>query len=426
MTARTVLFCTVGGSHQPIVKAIQGVRPEFVCFVCSLDDPATGATGSWKQVEGEGLVIKAAPKDAKPSLPNIPTQTGLERERFTVLKVPADNFDAIYDTVRQQMRVQRGDRDRIVADYTGGTKTMSAALAVAALDEGADLYIVGGARPDLDRVADGTESVMSVPAGAVRFRREIERALTPWKRHAYAEAEVRLVALHPPSRQDCMALHARARGMSRVFARWDAFAHMKAWQELAPFRDLLCRRGHAGLVEALRALKGEDAKGEALRIVDLWRNAERRAAAGRFDDAVARWYRMVEWAAQWLLRVRADISTADVPQEKALDEMRADRDGRIKVGLMDAWQLAARWADKGGYVADFWKENEHVVRDHVKLRNDSVLAHGFRSLGWQEWEKVREWTVSRFLGWWKDVADIRRLPDQLPNDGEAFFSDLET
>ncbi len=421
---RTVLFCTVGSTHQPILAAIRGVRPDFVCFVCSEDDPATGAKGSWVQIEGEGMVIKASPKDPKPTLPNIPAQLGLAREHYAVLRVPADDFDRIYEAVRREMQARREDAMRILADYTGGTKTMSAALVAAALDEGAELHVISGARPNLDRVADGTEIAMHVSAGLARFQREIARALAPWRRYAYAEAEELLASLQSPSAQEFQALHARARGMSRVFALWDAFAHADAWREAEPLRVLLGRAGYQQLLGTLRTLARDDAKGEALRIADLWRNAERRAEARRFDDAVARWYRMVEWAPQWLLATRAGMETSDVPQEKALEGMQPGTDGRIRAGLMDAWRLAVRWADRHGDVAEFWKMHEGTVRDLVRLRNGSVLAHGFKSLGKQDWERVAKWTVSEFLPWWKEVAGIRDIPEQLPNDGEAFLGRL--
>ena len=68
-----VLLCTVGGSHEPILHAIKSVAPEYVCFFCTEGDPQIGQRGSDVQVVGEGKVIKAKPKNEKPTLPNIPT-----------------------------------------------------------------------------------------------------------------------------------------------------------------------------------------------------------------------------------------------------------------------------------------------------------------------------------------------------------------
>ena len=53
--------------------------------------------------------------------------------------------------------------------------------------------------------------------------------------------------------------------------------------------------------------------------LDLWRNAERRAVQGRYDDAVARCYRMVEWTAQWLLRTRCNVSAVLLTWNSSVD-----------------------------------------------------------------------------------------------------------
>jgi hypothetical protein len=51
----TTLYLTVGGSHQPLVTAIQSLRPQRVVFFCTDRDPATDQPGSRTQVEGKGL-----------------------------------------------------------------------------------------------------------------------------------------------------------------------------------------------------------------------------------------------------------------------------------------------------------------------------------------------------------------------------------
>ena len=76
----TILICTVGGSHQPIVSAIKEQSPDHVVFICTDKDPATGRPGSIIQITGAGNCIRANPQDEKPTLPNIPAQTGLSAE----------------------------------------------------------------------------------------------------------------------------------------------------------------------------------------------------------------------------------------------------------------------------------------------------------------------------------------------------------
>ena len=57
MTQSSILICTVGGSHQPIVTGILQHRPSFVHFLCS--DDAGKLKGSYTQVIGEGNATPA-------------------------------------------------------------------------------------------------------------------------------------------------------------------------------------------------------------------------------------------------------------------------------------------------------------------------------------------------------------------------------
>jgi len=123
-----ILICTVGGAHEPILTALRQTTPDFTCFVCTGPDPATGRPGSDVQILGKGKCIKARPTDEKPSLSNITTQAGLREEQYEVVRVPADDLDEVFrilcDTI--QNLGQRFPGARLLADYTGGTKTMTA------------------------------------------------------------------------------------------------------------------------------------------------------------------------------------------------------------------------------------------------------------------------------------------------------------
>lgn len=187
----TVLICTVGGSHQPIVTAITRTRPRFVCFICTGRDPATGQPGSDTQIIGKGSVIKAKASDPTPSLANIPTQTGLGEGQFEVCLVSSDDLDAAYSAISHALTTLRHRfPDAVhVADYTGGTKTMTAALVMAALEiEDVELRLVTGARADLIKVRNGTESSIVASAEHLRLRRAMAPYLAAWDRYAYGES----------------------------------------------------------------------------------------------------------------------------------------------------------------------------------------------------------------------------------------------
>ena len=416
----TTLICTVGGSHQPIVQAIESLTPDFVCFVCSDDDPATGRSGSYTQIQGRGHIIKADVGDDRPSLPNIPVQVGLAAERFEVIRVEPDDFDDVYGKVTAWLARRDRHQERIIADYTGGTKTMSAALVVAALDdEGVEVQLVTGRRDNLVRVeSDG--DVLPASVEATRFRRRLREALLPWLRFAYDESVHLLEALPSPRDATLRGDHRRALDLSRAFAAWDRFDHMTAQEILSHYRKLL-GPSHGVLLSSLDVLVNVDKPGrEPMQLFDLWRNAQRRAAQGRFDDAVARLYRLLEWSAQWLLREQAGIDTADVPKDAipADWDLRPCRDGRYQLGLYQAWGLAAHHC--GDELAGFWQQEQARLLNLLQTRNLSILAHGFRPMSESDWHGFSKWTGDRLLPLLLEITDDRRhyrigkLPPQLP------------
>jgi hypothetical protein len=397
--SQVILFCTVGGSHEPIVTAIRSLRPARVIFVCTGRDPGTGRLGSATQVLGKGNVIKASRDDPAPSLPNIPAQAGLAEGAYEVLEVPADGLDDAFHLLQRDIeRVrERFPGARVVADYTGGTKTMTAALVLAALEAGGvDLQLVTGNRGDLVRVLDGTEHVALASVERIRVRRAMAAALATWRRFAYDEAAEALEAVAAPRDVPLAAELSRARDLSAALAAWDRFDHAEALRRLRPYAPVIA--GPLGAYfGALEVLSGDESpRREPLRIWDLWLNAERRARAGRYDDAVARLYRVLEWTAQWVLRARAGLDTADLPADKDPEGLAtANREGKLQAGLFAAWQLVQQHT--GGPAARFFAERHNALLDQLLVRNASILAHGFRPIGLAQWERMRGWAEEIFV-----------------------------
>ena len=422
----TILLCTVGGAHQPIIKAIESTSPRYVCFFCTDRDPETGRPGSIVQVTGKGNVIKANRCDSKPTLPNIPTQTGLDAEQFEAQKIPADDLDGAYlvmrDAITELSRQFPGAQ--FTADYTGGTKTMTAALVCVALDSAnVKLHLIAGARGNLDRVEDGTEQPMLASVARLRLDRAMLPYLGAWRRYAYHEAAEGLngiqIVADTPGKERLGIAHS----LSRAFARWDDFDHggalilinVYAGRVASLFPQML-------MLPTLRLLASaneNDARREPARLFDLWLNAERRAKQGHFDDAVARWYRLMEWTAQWQLRTVLVADTADFPRDLLPPDADAvpERDGKIKLGLMNAWQVVGYHLSGPAQV--FIAEHEKRLRGLLKRRNNSILAHGFEPVKEADWKDLHSWTNESFLPVLRDLATkagLKNEPKQLPTE----------
>ena len=420
--SNTILLSTVGGSHQPIIKVIGSIAPAHVCFFCTDDSSRTGERGSLLHVTGPGDVIKAHPRDDRPSLPNIPTQAELEGDRFEWRIVPADDLDGAYRAMRDAI-VSLGARfpgARFIADYTGGTKTMTAALVCAALEQDeVALQLVTGVRRDLIGVADGTEQAMTASVARLRLERAMAPHLAAWKRYEYREAaagldRIRIVADARDRERLSLALV-----LSRALACWDDFDHVGALRLIEPIARSVARR-YPSILPTLRLLSNEsDPKRQPARLFDLWLNAQRRAIQGRFDDAVARVYRLLEWTAQWLISSKLGADTGDFPSclLPANVDARPGSDGKIKLGLWAAWQVTREHLQ--GPARDLIDSHGQELRDLLSIRNNSILAHGFAAVSQSSWSRTRQWAHDRLLpvlDHYAKETGMRKPVEQLPTD----------
>lgn len=415
-----ILICTVGGSHQPIVTAIKEQRPDFVLFICTDKDPATGRPGSNSQVTGVGNCIKASLADEKPNLPNIPTQAGLTPEQYHICLTLSDDLDQIYLDCNLAIEavVQRFSNARLIADYTGGTKSMSAGLVMAVMErQDIELQLVTGGRSDLVKVRDGSQSSESANIERIRFERQLAPYRQAWTRYAYSEAEYGLSQISKPRGNELRSQLNRFREVSLAFAEWDNFNHSIAVELLQTYAPALPNTLKAYLPLAMRLNDTKPEKREAAQLLDLYQNALRRASQGRYDDAIARVYRLLEWSAQWLLKNQCGIDTAnvqanDIPEGIVLSQ---SRDGRWQAGLFAAWQLVKHKTT--GEAAAFIQREEKYMQHHIKIRNLSILAHGFAPVTAQDWQAFHLWLEQQFMPCLlaeTQGVGIKAMPLQLP------------
>ena len=172
------------------------------------------------------------------------------------------------------------------------------------------------------------------------------------------------------------------------------------------------------LFSALKCLTAEQGapKRTPARLWDLWLNAQRRAAQGRYDDAVARGYRLLEWTAQWLLGT-VGVDTSDLRPEQIPESISvaANPDGKRQAGLRVAWALAAHHL--GGDVARFVGAEDSHMLDQLRKRNYSILAHGDQPIAAQDWLAFSAWLDSALIPLLQQQAagvGLKVLAPQLP------------
>ena len=395
----TLLTITVGGSCAPIVSAIEAYAPEYVYFIVT-----GGPRGSAEKVTGDGnpcgdpRMARCPECDTRfplgdPQGANILAQTGLPDTAWDklVLEEP-DAFSACYMQLHAALGrlAEAHPQWRLIADYTGGTKTMTAALTAVALELGWELSLVQGARLDLVKVRNGTECASLVNAAEVRARRQLVEARRLFEVYAYASAmellggALRAAPLSPPVQREIQGWVT----LCRAFYAWDLFDHQRARQLLEPYQSRCVPQWIF-----LKRLTGPQ-PGYAL-VWDLLRNAERRASRGRYDDAVARLYRALELLAQTRLQTRepalesGHLDLAALPE--ALRERYAQRrdptDGRIKLGLREDYELLLALEDPLGMV---YQDYQQRLLNILQPRNASILAHGMSPITREQWQATWE------------------------------------
>jgi CRISPR-associated protein (Cas_Cas02710) len=151
-----ILFVTVGGSFQPIATSIRSLQPDRVVFIAS-----DGDKGSKSQVIGEGTPCEIRRgAEVIDRLPNIPTQVGLgenfQCDRDLIIIQNPDDLAECYRKIKACIEtLQQDSSNEIIADYTGGTKTLSASMVLAAVDCKIPIYLTIAARDNLIKVEKG-------------------------------------------------------------------------------------------------------------------------------------------------------------------------------------------------------------------------------------------------------------------------------
>ncbi len=418
------LLASVGSTPQPIVLSIETNRPDYAIFFTSK---------STRSVVMEHI---------------LPALTHRLRD-YDILVTPDENdllasFKALLHGLPPRLEQWGIGFDALEGNYTGGTKTMSAALVLALLRRGSSYAYVGGTERDKDGL------------GAVKDGHELMIALAdPWDLLAIDALRDAAMLFNNHHFQPLAALArscaARAVGtrpfftaLERValgFSCWDTFHYVEAVPHLRQAEILFAAMAAINpppqireflaalratlptldvLADAARRLRTpkartvlpqtDGAEGLAL-IKDLLANALRRADDGyHYDDAVARLYSAIEKTARLQLLMVHGLDNSNLNPDRIADATVRDkilsactdaRDGTIKLPLHKSFKLL-QWLDDP--LGTRYAELAEELRKILNVRNMSILAHGL--------EPVRKETFDTMLGIALQFLDIKR--EELP------------
>ena len=376
---KKAMIISVGGTPEPIIKSINTYSPDIVHFMPS--------QSSITQI-GE-----------------ITAKTGISPAQIKT-KILDDHQSLVsaFKTASQIIKELKADYE-IWIDYTGGTKSMSAGLVIAGLNEGCKFVYVGAVNDNgrnkegLGIVKDGFEDVLPQANPYELFAKpEIGRAIDSFNSYQFAAAlnnfDSALEKIPDGGEKEKLRI---LRELTDAYSSWDRFKVLKTKKtSLISIleKNLLDLRkiykiseekepDFVKLIEkniAFLKLRFGDVR---YAIADLLNNAYRRIEEGKYDDAVARLYRAIELIAQIKLAEEGlnDLSekkfTIEDLKRKKVDISRyeeyADENGRLKLGLENKFKLLR---DMGWEEANTVYLENKKLKNLLKKRNSSILAHG--------------------------------------------------
>lgn len=401
-----VLILTVGGSDTPVVNCIKNYHPNYVVFLCTEDN--NDNMGSRKMIDGGDIVKKERPckrcnYENVSKKDNIVNQCGLSND-YAIHVVPHDDPNKCYETAFNLIKNFISEGHEITVDYTGGTKSMSVGLAVAAMEfPQCNLSVVKGIRQDLDRIRDGMEVVSRLPSHAVFTKRQKRLCRDLISQYNYAAAVRILEELSTLGFVDDEKYFRRQLILCRSFAAWDKFDYHKTVKMMNIYKtDSLITEYYAALRQICATLEwyGEGATEIKkappvfMLVYDVLLNAERRAYQGHYDDAVSRMYRALEMYGQFCLRTgepqltSEDVDVSLIPeQHREYYEKKRGARGKIQIGLIDDYELLAIL---GHPVKQLWESWRDKIKGVLNKRNNSFLAHGMKPISCKEYTEMKE------------------------------------
>ena len=156
------------------------------------------------------------------------------------------------------------------------------------------------------------------------------------------------------------------------------------------------------------------------RLFDLYLNANRRIKEGKYDDAMARFYRLFEYIAQIRLFNRepqiitGDVNVSSLPEKirgKYIN-MKGENDKKITLSLVRSYELLKELNDEVGIT--FFKDYKNGLEKLLNKRNNSILAHGFDSIAEKDVIEIKN-LVEKYLNIidsdWKTEIKNAKFPE---------------
>ena len=419
---KTLLVCTVGGSPEPIINSIKHWRPARILFVASKE--------SEKDIAG--IVELAQDGSDAHEAPD---------ELETLVLRDAQNTESCVDEMRAiaakiNQWAQLTGPGAVVVDFTGGTKCMSAALAMATMRTECIYSYVGSRggtqgrdRGGLGAVKTGSEQIVNqYNPYKSRGYEAYEQAASLFNGRLYGAAAERMgrFSASLPNEAGLTAMFNALTRLMQGYANWDCFEHAEARKHLSDAKARASvlpgeirkavEEKLGGNLAFLQEINDTTRRMRSVSFVcDLWVNARHLADVGRYDDATARLYRAMEAFAQLKLAEHginsAEVTLKQLPESLKYWQPRFKNKKHVLLSLKDDYALLQALDDAAG--KQFYRLHLDDHHSSLRVRNHSILAHGYVPVRKRDFDKLEK-SLGELTGLQLDPrCEFPQLPAQL-------------
>src|SRR5690606_26723317 len=295
-----------------------------------------------------------------------------------------DDFEFLHNEFSRIIRsyFKKGyQKENSIADYTSGTKAMSAAIVSSAILNKIDTLTYVTGKREKGRVVSGTERQYPLSTSSIISKQTIEQAVKDFNIGMFSTAIQMLSSslIHPVHKITSETIIK----LGKFFDYWDKFDFKQAFEIIKNINeDSLKELKLSGKLKKLRdnilhhLIQGEL---NLYKVDDLLFNAGRRAAEGKFDDAVARIYRAVEMLGQIEFQKEFNCTTSKIIienfEEYLVDSIKKlcpeNERGERQSGLFQTFKILSFASNRYGKL---FMDNFSEIRKLMDSRNFSILA----------------------------------------------------
>ena len=323
------------------------------------------------------------------------------------------------------------DLQDMVADYTSGTKAMSAGLTIAAIkcNVGSLVYVTGD-KGEGGRVISGTERPIALQPNRIMANSLFQDAIGLFNIYQYDTCLETLMKAGKLLADPAFINKVNTlETLSKAYMSWDKFHINESFNFLKESKKekFLQEWGIERQIKNNKQVlyKERENKFCEERMVDLLENARRRGEVEKkFDDAIARLYRLCEYIAQFYISQRnlyrkkgsevdtSDLDVSNLPanlQDK-YRKYRDSKDGKVKLSLYASYDLLFDLDELPG---KYFFKDEKKTKKLLGLRNNSILAHGFNPVSEKIYEEMfifMEDFVKKVVGNFAYIRDRIKFP----------------